>query len=134
MRLRRLKLDHYGNFAALDLPLDPAPGVINLIEAPNGAGKSVLRQAFHDLLFGIDVKTPFLFPRFAGERPELTADAVLDDGEGVQFGTRQKEGRKLHGGSSGATVQLLGALDRVSPKQLENLFALDTARLRAGGR
>ena len=134
MRLRRLKLDHYGNFAALDLPLDPAPGVINLIEAPNGAGKSVLRQAFHDLLFGIDAKTPFLFPRFAGERPELTADAVLDDGEDVRFGTRQKEGFKLHGGSQGATVQLLGALKRVTPKQLENLFALDTAHLRAGGR
>ncbi len=135
MRLRRLKLDHYGNFAALDLPLDPAPGVINLIEAPNGAGKSVLRQAFHDLLFGIDSKTtPFPLPRFIGERPELRADAVLDDGESVQFGTRHKEGFKLHGGSQGATVQLQGALKRVSPKQLENLFALDTARLRAGGR
>ncbi len=134
MRLRRLSLDHYGNFAELDLPLDPSPGVINLIEAPNGAGKSVLRQAFHDLLFGIDPKTPLSFPRFAGERPELRADAVLEDGESVQFGTRQKEGFKLHGGTQGATVQLFGALKRVSPKQLENLFALDTARLRAGGK
>ena len=134
MRLRRLHLHHYGNFAELELPLDPAPGLINLIEAPNGAGKSVLRQAFHDLLFGIDPKTPYLFPRFTGERPELRADAVLDDGEGVQFGHRQKEGFKVHGGSQGATVQLVGALKRVSPKQLENLFALDTTRLRAGGR
>ena len=53
MRLARLTLERYGPFERLDLPLDPMPGRVNLIVAPNGFGKSVLRRAIGDMLFGI---------------------------------------------------------------------------------
>ena len=53
MRLTSLQLQRYGNFETQTLTFDPSPGVINLVVAPNGAGKSVLRGAFCDLLFGI---------------------------------------------------------------------------------
>ncbi|MGE4045497.1 MAG: AAA family ATPase, partial [Acetobacteraceae bacterium] len=61
MRLIALSLQHYGNFRSETLAFDPAPGVVNLIVAPNGAGKSVLRSAFCDLLFGIGGQTPMGF-------------------------------------------------------------------------
>ncbi len=53
MRLVSLQLTRYGNFAADRIDFDPLPGRVNLLFAPNGGGKSVVRQAFCDLLFGI---------------------------------------------------------------------------------
>jgi len=61
MRLTGLTLRRYGPFEETALVFDPVPGRINLVLAPNGAGKSVLRQAFHDLLFGIGGQTPMGF-------------------------------------------------------------------------
>ncbi len=132
MRLRSLRLEHYGNFECCELALDPAPGRINIIEAPNGAGKSVLRQAFHDLLFGIDAKLSPHF-RYLKERPNLVADARFADGEQLVFGSRLKEGRVLLGGDAAAEARLSGMVKRITPRQLEHLFAIDTARLRQGG-
>ena len=48
MRLTSFTLENYGNFRRLELHLDPDPGRINLIVAPNGAGKTVVRTAFRD--------------------------------------------------------------------------------------
>ena len=133
MRLRSLRLEHYGNFECCELALDPEPGRINIVEAPNGAGKSVLRQAFHDLLFGIDPKLSPHF-RFLKERPNLVADARFDNGEALVFGSRLKEGRVLLGGDAAAEARLSGMVKRITPRQLEHLFAIDTARLRLGGK
>ena len=64
----------------------------------------------------------------------LHADAVTHAGEDLAFGWKRKAGR-VFAGETGAAMQtrLDGALGRVTPRQLEHLFALDTARLRAGG-
>jgi ABC-type uncharacterized transport system ATPase subunit len=61
MRLTSLSLENYGNFANARLALDPQPGHINIAVGPNGVGKTVLRQAFHDLLFGIPGQTKMAF-------------------------------------------------------------------------
>ena len=61
MRLGTLTLERYGPFETLHLPFDPAPGRLNLIVAPNGYGKSVIRTAISDLLFGIHARTPMDF-------------------------------------------------------------------------
>jgi uncharacterized protein YhaN len=133
MRLRRLLIEHYGNFERVELALAAQPGCINLVVAPNGAGKSVLRQAFHDLLFGIPVQSKMRF-RYDYAGMNLQADAVTQSGEDLSFGWKRKPGR-VFGGDPGDAVEsrFNSALGRVTPRQLEHLFALDTDRLRAGG-
>jgi uncharacterized protein YhaN len=132
MRLSALRLERYGPFEDLRLTLDP--GRLNLICAPNGAGKSVLRTAFSDLLFGIGGKSPMGFRfNYAGMR--LTAEAIGPDGAAFAFGRRKGHGNTLIDGAgapsdSPALAALLGGTDR---EALERLFALDTERLRRGG-
>ncbi|MFT8243285.1 AAA family ATPase [Roseomonas sp. BN140053] len=134
MRLSALCLRRYGNFDAAELELDPAPGRINLVVAPNGAGKSVLRQAFGDLLFGIGGQTPMGF-RHGYEGMQLLARGIGPDGAPFGFGRRKGQGNTLLAadgtpGDPAALAQLLGRADRAL---LDQLFALDTERLRRGG-
>jgi len=132
MRLDRLTLLRYGCFEAVDLALDPVR--LNLVLAPNGAGKSVLRQAFADLLCGIPVRSPMDF-RFGVAGMRLLAEAVLPDGRRLAFGRRKGQGNTLID-AAGAPLDravleaATGAVDRAL---LERLFAIDTTLLRRGG-
>ena len=129
MRLKRLRLRNYGCFADLDLQLAAEPGRITLITAPNGAGKSVLRQAFHDLLFDIPMQSPMKFRHgYAGMA--LHADAETADGTSFSFGW-ERGGKPQRVTSDAARFAALR--NGVTPQQLESLFALDTTRLRRGG-
>ncbi|HET6308243.1 MAG TPA: AAA family ATPase, partial [Rhodopila sp.] len=73
MRFGSFRLERYGPFEQLDLPFDPEPGRINLVVAPNGFGKSVIRRSILEFLFGIEARTPMSF-RFGTERMRLLAD------------------------------------------------------------
>ncbi|MBO1075860.1 AAA family ATPase [Roseomonas marmotae] len=134
MRLTSLSLRHYGSFADSNLEFDPAPGRINLVLAPNGAGKSVLRSALGDLLFGIGAQTPMGFRHgYAGMR--ILARGTGPDGR--PFTLDRSKGRTNTllddaGQPVGAAglARLAGTADRAL---LERLFALDTERLRSGG-
>ena len=128
MRLKRLRLHNYGCFADLDLELAAEPGRITLIDAPNGAGKSVLRQAFHDLLFDIPTQSPMKF-RHGYPGMALHAEAEMD-GTPLSFGW-ERSGKPQRVTSDPARFAALR--NGVTPKQLEDLFALDTTRLRKGG-
>lgn len=134
MRLTSLTLENYGVFQSRRIAFDPAPGRINLLIAPNGAGKSILRNAFCDLLFGIHGQTAMGF-RYGYNRMRLMAEAIGPTGETRVFGRRKGQGNTLIG-ADGATLDpaalapLLGAADRTL---VERLFALDTERLRQGG-
>jgi uncharacterized protein YhaN len=135
MRLLSLTLENYGIFQAQRIAFDPAPGRINLLIAPNGAGKSILRNAFCDLLFGIHGQTPMGF-RYGYGRMRLMAEAVGPDGTKLVFGRRKGQGNTLIDADSvtldpGALATVLGRTDRTL---VERLFALDTERLREGGR
>ncbi len=134
MRLTRLHIERYGNLEDTRLALDPAPGVVNLVVAPNGTGKSVLRQAFSDLLFGVPGQTLMGF-RYGYPTMRLRAEALGPDGP-VAFGRRKGLGNTLVGADDAPLPpalldRLLGGVDRAG---LERLFALDTAGLRRGGR
>jgi len=134
MRLTRLSLRHYGSFADASLRFDPAPERINLVLAPNGAGKSVLRGAFGDLFFGIGAQTPMGFRHgYAGM--QIAAEGLAADGTPFCLTRRKGRGNTLLGADEapvepGLLARLLGDTDRA---QMERLFALDTERLRAGG-
>ena len=133
MRLTALTLTSYGNFRSEHITFDPRPGAINLLVAPNGGGKSVLRMAFCDLLFGIGGQSPMGF-RYPYSAMRITADAVGPDNERFVFGRRKGQGNTLIGANGGALdpatiVRFLGRIDRT---RLERLFALDTAHLREG--
>ncbi|HEY3849005.1 MAG TPA: AAA family ATPase [Acetobacteraceae bacterium] len=135
MRLLSLTLENYGIFQAQRIAFDPAPGCINLLIAPNGAGKSILRNAFCDLLFGIHGQTPMGF-RYGYGRMRLMAEAVAPDGTKLVFGRRKGQGNTLIGADS-ATLdpgELAAALGHTDRTLVERLFALDTERLREGGR
>lgn len=134
MRLTALTLAHYGPFRAHRIVFDPAPGRINLLIAPNGAGKSVLRTAFGDLLFGIHAQSEMGF-RFGYRDMRLMAEAVAPDGTTFAFGRRKGMGNTLIG-ADGAPLDpamLAHRLGRTDKALLERLFALDTERLRDGG-
>jgi uncharacterized protein YhaN len=135
MRLTSLRLHRYGHFEDEQLTLDPAPGRINLLLAPNGAGKSVLRSAFGDLLFGIGQQSPMGFRHgYAGMQIEATG--LGPDGAPFAVTRRKGRGQTLLDGRGepldpALLGRLLGGADRAL---LDQLFALDTEKLRSGGR
>lgn len=75
MRIRELKLIRYGKFTDRSLALPPNDQDIHLIVGPNEAGKSTVRTAIGDWLFGIPMRTPlaFLHPM-----PELRIGGVIE--------------------------------------------------------
>src|SRR5579884_4165154 len=94
MRLTAFALENYGNFESVRLSLDPLPGRLNLVVAPNGGGKSVLRQAFRDLLFGIPGQTRMAF-RFGYAGMRLFAEGIDQSGAVFAIGRRKGVGNTL---------------------------------------
>jgi hypothetical protein len=134
MRFEKFRIERYGPFEALDLPFDPTPGRVNLIVAPNGFGKSVIRRSLGEFLFGIETRTPMTF-RFGTERMRLLAD-VIQDGTTRSLVRRKGNGNTLalaDGTEVNAdeTRRLLGGADETV---FHELFGLDTTLLRSGGR
>jgi len=75
MRIRELNLIRYGKFTDRSLVLPHKERDIHLIVGPNEAGKSTVRTALGDWLFGIPMRTPldFLHPM-----PDLRIGGVLE--------------------------------------------------------
>jgi uncharacterized protein YhaN len=133
MRLDSLILDSYGPFLNQELIFDPAPGRINLLVAPNGAGKSVLRGAFSDLLFNIGHQSPMTFA-YPAARLRLTARVRLEGGGTRVLMRRKGQGNTLSDGVAPIAPEdlrtLLGGADALL---FRDLFALDSHLLREGG-
>ncbi len=133
MQLGHFRLERYGPFEHLDLRFDPAPHRVNLIVAPNGYGKSVIRRALGDFLFGIEARTAMTF-RFGTERMRLLAD-VTQNGATRSLVRRKGNGNTL-ASSDGSEIppdetrRLLGGADATI---FQELFGLDTTLLRSGG-
>ncbi len=134
MRIARLDLIRYGKFTDRSVPLPHAQRDFHLIVGPNEAGKSTLRSAILDLLFGIETRSRFNFLHVYGD---MRLGGLLEQGaEALDF-MRVKAGttKTLQDPAGTALSDLalapfLGAVDRGF---FDQMFGLDHARLVAGG-
>jgi len=135
MRLASLTLVRYGNYDSERIRFDANPGTVNILLAPNSAGKSVLRGAFADLLFGIHNQTPMGF-RFGYPGMRIGADIVRRDGSSFTFNRRKVRGNVIsdEDGQPLDPALLHGVLGGRDRHLLERLFVLDTDGLREGGK
>lgn len=134
MRIDSFELLRYGHFSDRELVFPRNEHDFHLIYGPNEAGKSTLRQAFHDLLFGIPLKTPmaFLHPG-----PDLALNAVISsNGESLAMGRRRKaKGGLVDGTGNPLPVETFAHwLGDVTPAFHERMFGLDHRRLEQGSR
>lgn len=134
MRFDRLNLARYGAFSGRKLIFRP-DARLHLVFGPNEAGKSVLRAAISDLLFG--------FPKskqqdFMHEASTLRVGATLRAKDDNTLSFRRRRGSKNTiltdddqetALREDALTPFLGSLSR---EVFERAFGLDSARLREG--
>ena len=90
MRLRRLDLIRYGRFTDSSLELPRGQPDLHIVVGPNEAGKSTVRSAIGDLLFGIPSRSAL---NFVHEYGSMRIGAVLErDGEELEV--RRRKGNR----------------------------------------
>ena len=133
MRFQRLDLIKFGKFSERSIELPPAEYDFHLIIGANEAGKSTLRTAIIDLLFGIPTRSPlgFLHPL-----SELRLGACISHGaDNLEFHRAKATKQTLRSPSDAvlpdnALVPFLGSADR---HFFEQMFGLDHTSLVKGG-
>ena len=136
MRIRRLDLVRYGRFtdASLDLPSQSVD--MHVIHGPNEAGKSTVRTALGDLLFGIPARSEF---NFLHDYRSMRLGAVLK-ASGEHLEVRRRKGTQNTLLTADDTPLPLGEhalapfLANANREFFERMFSLDHERLRRGGR
>jgi len=133
MRLRRLDLDRFGLFTDRSIDLPPATVDFHLVVGPNEAGKSTLRAAVSELLFGIDVRSPY---NFLHDYRELRLGALLEQGAERLELVRLKRNKQPLVDRAGAPLPdgvLAPFLGGVDKEFFRRMFGLDHAGLAQGG-
>ncbi|MGC0415504.1 AAA family ATPase [Embleya sp. AB8] len=132
MRIDRLDLIAFGCFTDRHIELG-APGV-HVISGPNEAGKSTVRHALDQLLYGMDRQTSY---DFVHAMRDLRIGALVRDEHGTVLDVvRHKRDRNpltRADGSVLAEAELTRLLAGVGRDDFRQVFALDHAGLRAGG-
>lgn len=134
MRISRLDLSRYGKFTDQTVLLPAAEQDFHLIVGPNEAGKSTLRNAIQELLFGIESRSRY---GFLHAYPDMRLGARIEQGEAALEFVRVKGNRNTLRTPEDAALPdnalapFLGASDRAF---FEQMFGLDHGRLIEGGR
>ncbi|RIA55432.1 YhaN family protein [Dichotomicrobium thermohalophilum] len=135
MRFRRLDLTRFGAFTDLSLDFgaaDSAPD-LHIIYGPNEAGKSTLRAAINDLLFGIPPQSDYAF---------LHAYKAMEVGGTLETGgqsvvwrrlKRRKDDLVTRDGRAANRTLLDAALGGMDRETFELMFSLDSETLKEGG-
>ena len=134
MRLHYLHFHQYGKFADVRVDFPHAKHDFHLVVGPNEAGKSTLRSAVQDLLYGIPLRSP---QDFLHDLKHLALSArVSDEHRALEFKRIKANADTLR--DAGHTVipdkelaAFLGATDRGF---FAKMFALDHGLLIEGGR
>lgn len=139
MRIRELRLIRYGKFTARNVALPARDRDIHLIVGPNEAGKSTVRTAIGDWLFGIPARTPlaFLHPM-----PELRVGGVIErlasgDAVAEQFAFERTKGNKntlrTPADANLPDAALQPWLGSLQSQAFDRMYALDHTTLVEGG-
>lgn len=137
MRIGKLELIRYGKFTDHAVEFPQAQHYFNFVVGPNEAGKSTIRNAISELLFGMPHSSPlaFLHPQSdlrLGAMIEMTGEA---GGETFAF-HRTKSRKSSLSAPNGdalyidALAPFLGAADK---RFFEQMYCLDHDALRRGG-
>ena len=134
MRLQQLDLIRYGKFTDRSVAFKSAPEHdFHLVLGPNEAGKSTLRNAMLDLLFGFPVRTPL---DFIHAKSELRLGAVLQHEAQTLAFLRLKANKNSLRASDESVLPdtaLDAYLNGVSRSFFDKMFGLDHLRLTDGG-
>lgn len=133
MRLQQLDLIKYGKFTGQTLTFAQHEHDFHLIVGPNEAGKSTLRRAISELLYGMPLRSEmdFLHPL-----AELRLGAVIESHAGT-LAFHRGRGRKSLRRPDDAVLPdsaLLEHLGSTSQGLFERMFCLDLEGLLEGGR
>ena len=135
MRLERLDLVRYGHFTDFSLNLGEKPGTadFHLVYGANEAGKSTIRNAYLDLLYGISARTPYNF-KHPNEALEVGASFIFDDAR-HNFVRVRKNKQSLLGADRNPVSEagLAAALGGIGREAYCNMFSLDEHSLQEGG-
>lgn len=133
MRIARLDLLRYGKFTGKSVSLPRAAKDFHLIVGPNEAGKSTLRNAVQDLLFGIETRSRY---NFLHPHSEMCLGALIEGGDESLDFLRTKARNKTLQTVAGtmlpdnALIPFLGQVDRTF---FDQMFGLNHERLVSGG-
>ncbi|KVD79831.1 ATP-binding protein [Burkholderia ubonensis] len=133
MRIKRLDLIKYGKFTDAALGFPRADHDFHVIVGPNEAGKSTIRTAVSELLFGMKLQTPL---DFLHSTPELRIGGVLESAAGEMAFHRARGRTPLRTPADERLPDdyLAAVLDGASKEFFEQMFGLDHGRLVEGGR
>ncbi|MEO8277640.1 MAG: AAA family ATPase [Thermoanaerobaculia bacterium] len=133
MRISRLDLKRYGKFTDRSISMPAVTRDFHLILGANEAGKSTLRDAVKDLLFGIETRSRY---NFLHPHSEMCLGALVEHGdESLDFVRTKARTRTLQTSKGvalpdGAMMPFLGQVDRTF---FDQMFGLDHERLVRGG-
>lgn len=134
MRLQNLQLIRYGKFTDAALPLPKADNDFHFIVGPNEAGKSTVRTAIAELLFGFPLRSGAM--AFLHHQSDLRLGAQVADGDTsldfVRIKANKGTLRSLADVAlpDDALTVFLGTADR---EFFEQMFGLDHWQLVRGG-
>lgn len=133
MRITRLDLLRYGKFTDARLALPGAAQDFHLIVGPNEAGKSTLRSAIQDLLFGIETRSRYSFLHGYNE---MRLGALIEQGDSSLDFIRSKARSKTLQTADGAALPdsaLTPYLGQIERSFFDQMFGLNHERLVKGG-
>ena len=133
MRFERIDILRFGKFTDLRLDFPDAGLDFHLIVGANEAGKSTIRAAIADLLFGIEARSPY---NFVHAYDEMRLAAVIRSADlRFEFHRLKRTKHPLRDAQDQPLRNdplhvILGDMDRLS---YERMFCLDHPRLVKGG-
>lgn len=133
MRLHRLDLIKYGKFTDRSIEFPHATRDFHLIVGPNEAGKSTLRSAVLDLLFGILPRSPHAFLHPLNELRLGASIGNQTQSLDFQRAKAQKQTLRTPSDSVLADNTLMPFLGTADRNFFDQMFGLDHTRLVEGG-
>ncbi len=136
MRIARLALKDYGKFSEAALSFSKVEGGdLQFVVGPNEAGKSTVRSAILEFLFGIEKFSPYAY----GKSPDMAVRALIE-APGGPFEFQRSKTRSLKdslvdgAGAKLEPVVITRLMDNADKPFYERMFGLDHPGLVKGAK